>query len=235
MTLKEDDLPFLVAASRRILAREGCESRVAGHVSERAHGEDAFWVSPFGYFDETTPDMVVKLSFDLERLVGDWEPSPAIEFHAALYAAREDIGSVVHTHSHWLSKFVTRPIVIGQYNVAAVLFADEQVLFDREDMKNHTMGGGMVRMLGDKRVLLMKNHGAVVASESLQQATIEAMMLEKCAEYHLAAEAIGGTEFPPEEVARGKMRYRQFFLPQMWEANFRRLRKSDPELFEFVG
>src|SRR5690606_7501290 len=102
-------------------------------------------------------------------------------------------------------------------------------------MKNHTMGGGMVRMLGDKRVLLMKNHGAVVTSETIQQATIEAMMLEKCAEYHLAAEAIGGTEVPPAEAARGKMRYRQLLLPQMWEANFRRLRRSDPDLFEHLG
>ena len=211
------------------------ESRVAGHVSARTEEGDGFWVSPFGYFDETTPDMVLKLDFDLNRLEGELPSSPAVEFHAAIYKARPDVGSVIHTHSHWISKFVTRRTVIGQYNVASVLFADDQVLFDREDMQNHTMGGGMVRMLGDKRVLLMKNHGAVVASETLQQATIEAMMLEKCAEYHLAAEAIGGTEFPPEEVARGKMRYRQFFLPQMWEANYRRLRKSDPDLFEHLG
>jgi ribulose-5-phosphate 4-epimerase/fuculose-1-phosphate aldolase len=232
--VKETDLQFLVAASRRILAREGCESRVAGHVSARAEEGDGFWVSPFGYFDETTPDMVIKLDFELNRLEGDWTPSPAVEFHAALYTAREDIGSVIHTHSHELSKFVTRARVIGQYNVASVLFHDEQVLFDREDMKNHTMGAGMVRMLGDKHVLLMKNHGAVVVAESLERATIEAMMLEKCAEYHLAAEAIGGTEFPLEEVVRGKGRYQELFLPNMWEANFRRLRKSDPDLFELL-
>ncbi|MCU1485509.1 MAG: hypothetical protein JWN67_2255, partial [Actinomycetia bacterium] len=28
-----------------------------------------------------------------------------------------------------------------------------------------------------------------------------------------------------------KARYRELFLPNMWEANFRRLRKSDPDLF----
>ena len=141
---------------------------------------------------------------------------------------------MIHTHSHQLSKFVTRAIPIGMYNVASVLFHDDQVLFDREDMKNNTMGEGMVRMLGDKRVVLMKNHGAVVASQSVEQATIEAMMLEKCAEYHLTAEQIGGTEFPLDEVVRGRARYRELFLPNMWEANFRRLRKSDPDLFEYL-
>ena len=80
-----DDIRFKIAAARRILARNGCESQVAGHVSARADGEDAFWVSPFEYFDETLPDRVVKASFDLALLEGDWEPSPAIQFHAAIY------------------------------------------------------------------------------------------------------------------------------------------------------
>ena len=81
-----DDIRFRIAAARRILARNGCESRVAGHVSARAEGEDAFYVSPFEYFDETLPDRVVKVSMDLEVLEGDWEASPAIRFHAAVAA-----------------------------------------------------------------------------------------------------------------------------------------------------
>jgi L-fuculose-phosphate aldolase len=231
----EKDPRFRIAASRRMLARNGCESRVAGHVSERVAGEDAFHVSPFGYFDETTPDMVVKLSLDLERLDGEWEPSPAVEFHAEIYRRRPDVTAIVHTHSHELSKFVTRARPIGMYNVAAVLFADEQVLYDKDDPARHDMGDSLAGCLGAKRVVLMKNHGAVVASESLERATIEAMMLEVCAEYHLAAEAIGGSEIPAGEVQRGKGRYRELFLPQMWEANYRRLRRSDPDLFELLG
>jgi L-fuculose-phosphate aldolase len=231
----EHDPRFRIAASRRMLARNGCESRVAGHVSARAEGEDAFHVSPFGYFDETTPDMVLKLDLDLRRLEGDWEPSPAVEFHAEIYRRRPDVGAVIHTHSHELSKFLTRSAPIGMYNVAAVLFHEEQVLYDKDDPSRHDMGDSLASCLGDKRVVLMKNHGAVVASETLEQATIEAMMLEACAEYHLAAEAIGGSEIPEGEVRRGKGRYRELFLPQMWEANYRRLRRSDPDLFGLLG
>ena len=83
--MHSDDPRFRIAAARRMLARADCDSGVAGHVSERVAGEDAFWVSPFGYFDETTPDMVVKLGFGLERLEGEWETSPAVQFHAAIY------------------------------------------------------------------------------------------------------------------------------------------------------
>ena len=44
--------------------------------------------TPFEYFDETTPDRVIKVSMAGELLEGDYEPSPAVEFHAAFRAAR---------------------------------------------------------------------------------------------------------------------------------------------------
>ncbi len=63
--MRSDDPRFRISAARRILYREGCDSAVAGHVSARAEDrDDAFWISPFEYFDETTPDRIVKLSFD---------------------------------------------------------------------------------------------------------------------------------------------------------------------------
>ncbi len=49
------------------------------------------------------------------------------------------------------------------------------------------------------------------------------------------AEAIGGTEFPEVEARRAREKCHKYFLPAMRDANFRRLRKSDPELFAFVG
>jgi L-fuculose-phosphate aldolase len=228
------DPRFRIAAARRILARADCDSGVAGHVSERVAGEDAFWVSPFGYFDETTPDMVVKFGFDLTRLVGEWEASPAVQFHAAIYRERPDVASVIHTHSYWVSVFATRPRPIGMYNVVSVLFWDTQVMHEDDGTKAPVEGKLLAAELGDKRVVLIKNHGAIIASDSLENATVEAMMLERAARFHLDAERIGGTEFPEAEVLRGQQAYRRHFLPQMWAANLRRLRHSDPELFALL-
>lgn len=228
--LELHDPQLRIAVSRRMLARNGCESMVAGHVSERA--DDGFWVSPFGYFDETTPDMVVKVGFDLTRQQGAWEPSPAIQFHAAIYRHRPDVRSVIHIHSHWVSVFSTLSRPVGMYNVGSVLFHEDQVLHADDGSKPPVIGDELALELGDKRVVLIKNHGAIVASQSLEQATIEAIMLEVAARYHLEAEAAGGTEFPDAECRRGKAAYHRHFLPNMWAANLRRLRRSDPELFE---
>jgi ribulose-5-phosphate 4-epimerase/fuculose-1-phosphate aldolase len=79
--------------------------------------------------------------------------------------------------------------------------------------------------------VLIKNHGAIIASDSVENATIEAISLEKAAQFHIECEAIGGTEILEDEVLSGRDMYRKHFLPNMWESNFERLRRSDPDLF----
>jgi ribulose-5-phosphate 4-epimerase/fuculose-1-phosphate aldolase len=123
---------------------------------------------------------------------------------------------------------------IGMYNVASVLFFDDQALYEDDGTHPPVDPELMAAALGDKRVLLIKNHGAVIASQSLENATIEALVLEQSAHYHIEAKAIGGTEFPEVEARRGRDAYHKYFLPNMWEANVRRLRRSDPDLFEWL-
>jgi len=232
--MDETDPRFRVAAARRILARAGCDSGVAGHVSVRAPGADVFDVSAFGFFDETTPEQVVTADLDGTVVRGDWPASPAIRFHAAFYRARPQVGSVIHTHSHWVSTFVTRTREIGMYNVASVLFHDEQILHADDGSKPPVPGDEMAAKLGDRSVVLVKNHGAIVVSDTLEKATILALTLEHAARYHLEAEAVGGTEFPVAEARRGKAKYHQHYVPQMWNACYRRLRGTDPDLFALL-
>ena len=229
-----DDIRFKIAASRRILYRLGCDSDVGGHVSARAADGESFWITPFEYFDETTPDRVIRVGFDLELREGEWPASPAMQFHAAIYRARPDVGSVIHTHSHSVSVVASTRRPIGMYNVVSVLFHDDQVVHADTDGERAVPGEVLAATLGDKRVVLIHNHGAIVASQTLERATIEAAMLEKAARYHLACEAAGGTEFPQAEVLRGRRSYERYFLPMMWESNLRRLRRSDPDLWEWV-
>jgi ribulose-5-phosphate 4-epimerase/fuculose-1-phosphate aldolase len=144
------------------------------------------------------------------------------------------VNSVIHTHSHYVSVFATTRRTIGMYNVVSVLFYDDQALYEDDGTHPPVDPALMCEALGDRRVLLIKNHGAIIASQSLENATIEACMLEVAAEYQIQAEAIGGSEFPAVEARRARTQYHKYFLPQMWDANFRRLRTSDPDLFEFL-
>ena len=223
-----DDPRFRIAAARRILYREGCDSNVGGHVSMRVDGERSFWVTGFEYFDQTTPEGVSKLDYDLNVLEGDMPFSPAANFHARIYQTRPDVHSIVHLHSHYITVLSSTGSAVGMYDVSAVLFHEEQATYSDDGVKSHLE---VVDALGDKRVVLMKNHGAIVASDSIEHATIEALTLEQCARYHLECVAAGGTEILEAEVVAGKAMYRKHYLPQMWDANVARLRTSDPDLF----
>ena len=176
--MDEHDIRFRIAAARRMLYREGCDSDVGGHVSARAEGE-SFWVTGFEYFDTTTPDRVAKLTFDLEPLEGELAMSPAVNFHARIYRERPDVNAIVHLHSHHISVLSSvEGKQVEMYNVHSVLFHDEQATYFDDGVKSHL---AVVDALGDKRVCLMKNHGAIIASDSLENATIEAITLEKAA------------------------------------------------------
>src|SRR5712672_2187515 len=55
-TFKPSDIQFCLAAARRILYRQGCDSGIAGHVTVRAEDDPlCFWTTPMSYFDEALP------------------------------------------------------------------------------------------------------------------------------------------------------------------------------------
>jgi len=226
-----EQIRFEIAMARRILAREGCESTVAGHVSVRAPGEDAFWVSPFEYFDETVPERVTKWTFDLQLLEGEWEASPAIEFHAAFYRCRPDVNCVIHTHSHYAMVFATTGRVLGMYNDMSALFLDEQVVYVEDGVRPPVDGPRMCEVVGDRHTIIIKNHGAIFLGDSIETTTVEAFTFEKCARLQIEAESIGGTEHVRAYAEHSKQAYQRYYRPQMWAAAVRRLRRDDPELF----
>ncbi len=224
-----DDIRFKIAAARRMLFREGCDSDIGGHVSARAAGEDAFWATGFEYFDQTMPDRVAKLDHELNVVVGELAFSPALNFHARIYQLRPDVQAIVHLHSRYLSVLSSVPgQTIGMYNVASVLFHEDQATYHDDGVRAHV---DVADALGDKRLVIMKNHGGIVASQSIESATVEAIMAERCARYHLECEAIGGTPILRDEVVGGRVMYFRHFVPNMWQANLNRLRASDPDLF----
>jgi ribulose-5-phosphate 4-epimerase/fuculose-1-phosphate aldolase len=234
--MDESDIRFKVSAARRILYREGCDSQTAGHVSVRDPNEESFWVTPFSYFDETLPDQVIKVTFDLDLLEGDWEASPAVAFHAALYRERADIQSVIHHHGFYTSVMSSTGKEIGPYNLLGYLFYEEQGIIDDSEDGSGAEAKRIAAAIEDHSVLLMKNHGCVVVGDSLEAAAMKAVLLEKAAHYHYACLQVGGSPLDDEEQIRS---YRYFLnlymVPEMWKAHVRRLRKSDPDLFEWAA
>ena len=233
--VSESDPRFQIAAARRILHREGLDSQVGGHVSLRVPGEDAFLVTPFQYFDETLPEHVSKVAFDLQVLEpGTLPASVGINFHASIYRARPDVNCVIHTHARNISVLSTTGVPFGVYYDYASLLMDDVVPWaDDPDLVPSEEGEKMVRVLGGRKSLLMGHHGSLHVGDTLEHVTVEALIMELCAGYQLAAMAVGGKPLDERTARSYRNAYLKYgFREQMWQANYRRLLRTDPDLFE---
>jgi L-fuculose-phosphate aldolase len=226
-----EDVRFKVAAARRILAEAGCESGVGGHVTVRDDdGSDAFWTSPFEFFDEALPETVIKCDFSLRVLEGEGRPSPSLAGHAAIYAARPDVKSVIHHHGFHVAAVSTAFQSIGMYHLDSLLLYQIQGYYD-DDGDPPVAPAKLAHAFADHDVVLIANHGVMVAAESLEAATIIATVAEEAARMHLAAVALGGKELTNDFAEHVSPALRRSHIPETWEALVRRLRKTAPELF----
>lgn len=233
--VSESDPRFQIAAARRILHREGLDSQVGGHVSLRVPGEDAFLVTPFQYFDETLPEHVSKVGFDMHVIEpGTLPASVGITFHSSVYRARPDVNCVIHTHAKNMSVLSTTGVPFGMYYDYASLFLDDVAPWvDDPDLVPSEEGEMMIKALGARRALLMGHHGSLHVGDTLEHTTMEALLMELCAGYQLAAMAVNGQPLDERTARSYRNAYLKYdFREQMWLANYRRLLRSDPDLFE---
>lgn len=235
LVVSESDPRFQMAAARRILHREGLDSQVGGHVSLRVPGEDTFLVTPFQYFDETLPEHVSKVGFDMHVIEpGTLPASVGITFHSSVYRARPDVNCVIHTHAKNMSVLSTTGVPFGVYYDYASLFLDDVAPWvDDPDLVPSEEGEMMVKALGARRALLMGHHGSLHVGDTLEHTTMEALLMELCAGYQLAAMAVNGRPLDERTARSYRNAYLKYdFREQMWLANYRRLLRSDPDLFE---
>lgn len=229
-----DDVRFRIAAARRILFREGCDSQVAGQVTLRVPGEDALWTTVMEEFDETLPDQVLKVSVGGEVLDGTTTRavSIAVEFHAGIYRERADVEAIVHHHGHHTAVVASTGQPVGNYHVTAYSFAGDQAYISDDEDGSTFDDKRVPYALGEKNVLLMKNHGCVVVGPSLEVATVKACLLEIAARYHVEAQLLGGTELTNRDQLAGYQDlFARYQYQAMWDSRLRRLERSDPDLF----
>ena len=115
--------------------------------------------------------------------------------------------------------------VVGDYHVSAALFSGEQVLHVDDGSVPHS---SVVDTLGTAKVAIIANHGALIASDSLEHAVVEAVTLESCARLHLACVAAGGSEMHPAEVEAGRRDFRPYYLDHTWQALLQRTVSAGP-------
>lgn len=168
------------------LAAEGLIKGTSGNVSLRLL--DGFLITPSGMAVENlTLESMVKVTMAGEP-EGKQKPSSEWRFHRDVYAGREDVNAMVHTHSTYATSLSTlrRGVPAFHYMVAVAGGCDipctPYALFGTQQLSDY-----VVHALRDRNACLMSNHGLIAVGSNVAKATYIASEVEAlCQQYMLA-------------------------------------------------
>jgi ribulose-5-phosphate 4-epimerase/fuculose-1-phosphate aldolase len=197
-----------LAAAYRILARLGLDDGLAGHISLRVPGApEYFWVNPFGlYFHEVTADNLVLVNSAGEIIDGGAMINYAgFCIHSAIHRARPDVNCACHTHPPAGSAYSALAQLLAPLVQTGCSFFEDHALYDEYTgvVVDPSQATDIATALGDKRALILINHGLLTCASSVEQALIDMIDFERTCTVNLRALATGQLlRVVPDEVAR---------------------------------
>ncbi len=192
-----------------------------GNVSVRVPGAAQVAVTPSGRdYRGLGPEDVVIVDMAGNKVAGTLTPSSELPLHLAIYAARPDIGAVVHTHSIFASACAA-----ARRALPPVIEDLVQVAGGTIEVAGYALPGtaelaaNAVAALGDRQAVLLANHGAVGCGRTADEALLACELVEKGAQIYLYANLMGGAHvLSGEDVAA----MRRFFV-----AHYRRRQEGE--------
>jgi ribulose-5-phosphate 4-epimerase/fuculose-1-phosphate aldolase len=230
-----------LAALYRLVALNGWDSGIATHISIRIPGpEHHFLINPFGwFFEEVTASSLVKI--DTEGAVVLDTPNkvnPAgFIIHSAIHMAREDAACVIHLHTDEGIAVASQkegllPITqFGAISCGRLAYHDfEGVALNLGERER------LVADLGDKTVMLLRNHGTLAVGHDAAEAWSRMVILEKACRQQIMALTAGRDGVLPVPQAAIDMMREQFKSGKLgrdgadmgWAAWLRRLDRQMP-------
>ncbi len=203
-TIKQDrkihELRVQVAKATRILFEMGLAD-FYGHASARIPESDRILIKP-----SVTPLGSVRakdiLVVDMNNYQqGDMTdplmrerglPPGEVVLHIAIYRKRADVLGVVHTHQLLATCFgIAGKPIVPLHNQTSP-FGPATALYNKPDMiSNETLASEVAEALGDRNGILLRGHGVVVVGRSVEEATVNAIYLERAAKIQILANLIG--------------------------------------------
>ena len=176
--LRED---FVTAC--RILANEGC-TEAAFNVSCRLPG-GRMMVHPI-----TSPTLVTTENIEVRQ---PGEEMKDYKAHPAIYAARPDVGAIVHTHPPYTIAFGTLGEKFTPIHHYGTPFHGKISTYDSPGQtKSNDRAGDIARCLGTGCAVLQQGHGTIVVGKDLKEAVLLTLYLEESFKILAITRQMGG-------------------------------------------
>jgi len=195
-----------LAAVYRLVAHFKMTDLIFNHISMRLPGpEHRFLLNPFGLlYEEITASNLVIVGLDGALITdGPWRVNQAgFVIHSAIHESRDDAHCVLHTHTKAGCAVAAQTSGLLPLNQMSLEFYNRVAYHDYEGIAvNAEEKKRLVADLGDKPVMILRNHGLLTVGRTPGQAFLRMFYLERACQIQVDAMAGGAPlVLPPPEV-----------------------------------
>jgi len=193
-TINESFKQLIVDTGLEMLAT-GLTVGTWGNISVRDPESGYIYISTSGMdYKIIKAKHVVVVTDTCEIVDGICEPSIETGMHAAVYRARPDVNSVIHTHPVYSTPFgLTNTTMIGVSEDFVQIVGDEiYCAYPYELPGSEALGVSAVNALRGKNAVLLPSHGLLAVGSSLKMAFKICSVVEKNAQILLFSKLLGG-------------------------------------------
>ena len=191
-----------LAAMYRLTALNGWDDLIFTHISHRVPGpEHHFLINPYGMlFEEITASSLVKV--DLDGTIVQETPyfiNPAgFTIHSAVHAAAEDHHVVMHLHTDDGVAVSAQKDGLLPITQTGMIASHDLAYHDYEGVAlNHDERERIVADLGDKHLLMLRNHGTLTVGATAAQCYLRMFFLERACSMQVRALSAGRDGLQP--------------------------------------
>lgn len=164
----------------------------SGHMSARIPGTERILInSAKSVRSALTADDIVTI--DLDGRPVDGADAPPMEFHAhtEIYRRRPDVQAVAHVHALWSTFFSMAGVPLLPVTPQSSMLGDIPVFPKPTSINAKPIAEEVAEMLGARRIILLRSHGAVIAAEGIIEVFALAVYLEENAYRQYMARQLG--------------------------------------------
>ena len=142
-----------------------------GNISVKVNDHE-FYCTPTGVSKGSlTPDMIIKVDENGNKIEGKLNPSSEIKMHMRVYRERPDVNAVVHAHPPIATAFTVAGIELDQYILPeAVLTIGEVPTCEYGTPSTMEIPDSLEPYIQDHDAFLLENHGALTVGNTLTKA-----------------------------------------------------------------
>ncbi|MFA7602949.1 MAG: class II aldolase/adducin family protein [Novosphingobium sp.] len=185
-----------LAACYRLVAHYGWDDALGTHISARVPGaEEHFLLNPYGMmFGEMRASELVKIDLDGNIITPTPHRVNAAGFtvHSAVHAARADISCVIHLHT--MDGVAVSTLARGLLPLAqGSMLLQPHLAYHRYEgvAFNLAERERLQRDLGDRSLMILRNHGTLATGPTVADAFAAAYRLERACTIQIRAMSTG--------------------------------------------